>query len=566
MAGKIRRLIIFALILYITAVLFCIPVLAAQEPSFRIDMDRLNFQKGVSVNIIISMINAPNAEIISIEEFENFDVLSQSSSTVTSIVGGETTYQEDLYYTVMPKSEGQFTIKANIRYNGQIYETNALQVNVSEISVDNSEAVSDLFIKTIVSHTDAYLGEKIILTYELYSRYSIDGYGFTTSTAIDGVIAKENPDNQLKAEYVYLGGERYAMYEVKQLILDPIKTGGYVIPPFNFQVNVLTSGGRGGFGGFFRSTTPMYLQTETKEFTVKPLPTDGKPDNFSGIVGELQLESRYSRDEMNYGDSFVLYVTASGNCNLDGIKNNIVGAIPGFSVYETQKNTAESVENNKYHIEKAFEVILVPEKNGVLEIAPVFISYFNPVTKKYEKAEISGITVNVLGDMPQPDNNNGGIQTAAIEPVIINQVKYTDSDNDYFTLQMKKQTIYAILAVFWMLVIILDVLLQIISKKKKKKYDPTIKSIYQQLIRKKDINEIYNLFNTMIKHKYNLNLKASSQNNIMNSLPDADLAMQVTDVMNYMESPKIYEQNGYNYLIDKIKGIYRNNMRIYRKK
>lgn len=551
MAGKIRNLTIYVIITYMIAALFFVPVLAAQEPVFRLDIDSLNLQTGISTNIVISLVNAQGAEVLNIEGLENFEVLSQSQSTVTSIINGETTYQEDLYYTIMPKTAGQFTLKANVQYNGQSYETNALQVTVSESSVNTNETVQDLFVKTIISHTEAYSGEKIVLTYELYSRYSIDSYGFTSNVAIDGVVAKDMPENQLKSESVYLNGERYAMYEVKQLIIDPIKSGVYIIPSFNFQVNVITNGRGGGFGGFFRSSTPMYLQTEEKELTVKPLPSEGKTNDFSGIVGELQLESNYSREEMNYGDSFALYITASGNCNLDGLKNNIVGSIPGFSVYETHKNTIESVENNQYHVEKAFEAVLVPEKNGVLDVEPVFISYFNPVTEKYEKAEIPGVTINILGEMPQPN----AVQSAAVESVMINQVRYTDETDDYFTIQMKKDTVYRILIGAVILIILGAVLIWFVLNRRKQ--DSTLKSLYRQLTGAKNINEIYNLFNDMIKHCYKISLKASPRNIIRTSLPDEDLAFQVTEVMDYMESSRANEQNSHNDLKNKIKGIYR---------
>ena len=72
----------------------------------------------------------------------------------------------------------------------------------------------------------------------------------------------------------------------------------------------------------------------------------------------------------------------------------------------------------------------------------------------------------------------------------------------------------------------------------------------------KDIHDIYNLFNAMIKHRYNLSLKASSQSVIRSSFPDYKLGIQVAGVMDYMESPKVYEENGHIYLKDSIKKIY----------
>ena len=550
MNGKWQKYIIYIIAMRIIAALLYIHVHADSEPAFRIDMDSLNLQKGVSGNIVISMKNAQGAEIVGIEGIENFDILSQSQSSVTNIIGGAAEYENSYHYTVMPKNTGRFTLKAYILFDGKTFETNALEIKIGENSVDNGgEAAQDLFIKTIISHTEAYAGEKIVLTYELYSRYSIDGYGFLSDFAIDGAVVKDIPENQLKSEYVYLDGERYAMYEVKRLIIDPIKTGVYVIPSFNFQVNVITNSGF----GFFRSTDPVYLQTGEQEFIVKPLPPNGKPDDFSGIVGELQITSRYSRDELNYGDSLVLYINLSGYCNLDLLKNVIAADIPGFSIYETPKNTAESIENNKYHIRKDFEAILVPEKNGVLEISPIFISYFNPVTEKYEKAEIPGAAVTVLGDMPQPGSAQN--QTPAAETLIINQVKYIETKSDYFTFQIKKETALAISVGSVLLVVLSIGSIKFIQKNKKQ--NPELKSVYRKLKAAKNTEEIYLLFNSMIKSCYNFSLKASSKNIVRENLSDPDLALKVTEVMDCMESAGTDEKNAQNHLKDKIKVIYR---------
>lgn len=540
---------LFTCIVIILASTLCfttIPAQAAGDAVFRMDIDSLNLRKGVSANIVISLENAQGARVQNIEGIEGFDILSQSQSTSTSFINGEVTYRIDFHYTVMPKAAGQYTLKANIQYNGQNHETNALQVSISETSGNENESAQNLYIKTIISNEEAYLGEKIVITYELYSRYSIENFGFRDPITIDGVLTKEIPGNQPKAEYVYIDGNRYAKYQTRQLIIDPVKQGVYTIPSFNIQVNVVTGGGN----SFFRSSAPMYLQTEEKVLTIKPLPTDGKPGDFSGVVGQLRLDGRYSRMEMKYGDSFALYTTASGNCNLDGMKNIIIGEMPGISVYETQKNVTESVENNQYHVEKAFEAILVPEKTGALEVSPISISYFDPVSGKYEKAEIPGITINVLGDMPQPSNFNDS-QTGTVETVTINQVNYSNIDDGYFTIKLSKEWLNVVLICFITLIILAVALVKIVSNRSKQ--DPVMKSLKKKLLSSDDINETYNLFNAMIKHCYKFSLKASSRSIIQNNLHDTDFAEQVADIMDYMESAKTHDDKGHIYLKNKMK-------------
>jgi len=555
---------------------FVPPAFAATETSFQLEIDSLNLRKGVSVNLIVSMKNAQGAKVLGVDGLENFSALSQSSSTSINISGRNTVYQEDIRYTIIPESTGQFTLKANIRYNGDTYETNTLQVNVSDSAPDEDTAESDLFIKTTLSKAEAYLGEKLIVTYELYSRYNIENFGFTDYTSIDGMIVKDAQTDQPMAEYMYVNGVRYAKYTVKQLILDPIKTGSYVIPAFNAQVNVIVDagpggvfdkgfgGGLGGFGGFFNRTQAVYLRTEEKSITVKPLPTRGRPADFSGIVGDLSVDSGFSRVVLDYGDSLSLRVKASGNCNLDGVRKLFNEEIPGFTIYETQKNLAESVINNQYFAEKEFEAILVPDRTGKIELAPLPISYFNPVSGKYEEASIPGAVIEVLGEMPASalasagsggsagggGSAGAGGSAADIKTTRISQIQYAASDSDYLVLRLSRQSILrASIAGGAFLCLVFTGVGLALSRKKQ---DNTLKTLYKQIMASPDANEIFNLFNAMIKHKYKLSLKASSLVTIQSGLHDAGIAMSVTEILDYMETPEKSPAR----LKEKIKQVY----------
>ena len=148
----------------------------------------------------------------------------------------------------------------------------------------------------------------------------------------------------------------YVKYDVKKYILTPAGTGVFTIPAVNLQVNVST-------GGFFDSYRTVYLQTEPLEFVVKALPEEGKPENFRGLVGKLEAGSLFSKNEVEYGDSLTLKVKLSGTCNLDNLTGLFEGNIPGFSVYETEKNRVEEIRNGEYYGSKDLENIQVPVRS-----------------------------------------------------------------------------------------------------------------------------------------------------------------------------------------------------------
>jgi len=548
MTGKKLKTKTVFILFIITAVIFLAEgMVLAEEPQFRLDIDSLNLQMGTSASLVLSTVNVRDAEVKDIEGLQNFNVLSTSQSTSTRIVNGKTTYQKDINYIIMPKKTGQFTLQGIVEYKGSTYRTNILQINVDKGSDNEKGVADDLFLKTILPDDKIYFGQKTILSYELYSRYNIENFGFLDDINIAGFIISDVPQDKLKANYAYIGGNKYVKYEARQMFLSPIKTGEFTIPAYNFQVNVST-------GDFFNSSKPVYLQTESRELTVIPLPVENQPADFSGLVGKLALQSEYSRNEIDYGDSLTLRVTASGSCNLEVMDRIILNGIPGFSVYETEKLTEETVENNQYKAKKEFELILVPEKNGDIKIDPIHIPYFDPESGSYEKAEIPGTTVTVRGEIPQAQTKLQN-ETPVMETVIIDQISYSPKNDGYLTIQLKKEHLLTALVTFIVLLLLTALVFMVYSFKKKQ--DRKLTEIYNKIKISDDINEIYNLFNKMIKYRFNISLKANSRDKITNRFSDYEFSGAVLEIMDYMENKKQHSNEDTVYLKDKIKEIYK---------
>ncbi len=545
MTGRKLKINFFSIV-FMMFFLFVEGVALAKTPEFRLDMDSLNLQTGTSTNMVLTVSNADGAEVVEVKGLENFDVVSKGSSTSARVINGDVTKAVGYTYVIMPKSTGKFTLQGIVKYNGTTYQTNELQVSVGQSNNTTGEA-KDIFVKTLISSNEVYFGQKVVLSYELYSRYNIEDFGFLDSVNISDFIGKDIPQDKLKAQYVYIDGNKYVKYEAMQRFLLPIKAGKFSIPTYNFQANVSTG------GGFFDSAKPVYLKTNPVEITVKPLPQDNKPSDFSGIVGKLNVESKYSRQEVNYGDSITLQITASGNCNLDTVKKIVKDDIPGFSVYQTEKSISESVENNQYNVKKEFEVILVPSKGGDIKIDPMYISFFNTETGRYDKAEISGTTIKVNGEASHAQT---GKQNSApkVETVKISQVDYKPLNEGYLTIQFKKVHLLIGLAVLVLLIITGVLFLLMLSFRKRQ--DKHLQTIYKQIRNTDNENEIFNHFNNMMKHCFNLSLKANSMNDIKNRLAGNKIVEPVLEIMSYMENGKNNSGTNGVFLKDKIKEIY----------
>ncbi len=547
MIGK-KNKAAFLLLILITVILGTNGRVIAKDPQFLLDIDSLNLQKGKSTNLVLSLINAQGAKLSQIKGLENFDILSSNQSTSTQIINGDMTYQNDIRYIIMPKSTGEFSLEGIVEYKGKTYQTNQLNINVSEAKDHPQQNVSDLFVKTIISDSEIYLGQKAILAYELYSRYNIEDYGFRDTIEIDGFMQNDVPKDNLKAEYVDLDGKKYVKFEAKQTYLTPIKVGTFNIPEYNFQANVSTG------GGFFSTSQAEYMKTEGKQLTVKPLP-ENKPAGFSGIVGKLDLQSEYSRLEVPFGDSLTLKVSASGNCDLSVLDKITKSDITNFTVYETEKSVEENIIDNQYWSRKDYEIILVPEKSGEVKIDPIYISYFDTESGTYKQAEIPGTTITVTGSAPQAQaqvQNEGG--NVAYEKVIIDRINYSPKNEGYLTLQLKKSHVFVVLIAF--ILIALLVILVIFLPKFSKRQDKKLVEMFKQVNKAQGKNEIYSILNNMIKYRFHLSIKASSKDLIKAKLAKYEISDTVIEIMDYLETDKASSEEGISYLKGKMRELY----------
>ncbi|NLD47322.1 MAG: protein BatD, partial [Clostridiaceae bacterium] len=90
----------------------------------------------------------------------------------------------------------------------------------------------------------------------------------------------------------------------------------------------------------------------------------------------------------------------------------------------------------------------------------------------------------------------------------------------------------------------------------RKKYDKNLFNMYRQLKNAQDQNDIYNIFNNMIKYCFNLSLKASPRNLIADRLSGFELAGSVIEIMDYVENKKPASSKDNIYLKNKISEVY----------
>ena len=142
----------------------------------------------------------------------------------------------------------------------------------------------------------------------------------------------------------------------------------------------------------------MTIGSAPSELKVLPLPTEGQPKNFSGAVGDFQVSSDISSAHIAAGDPLTLRLHVSGTGNFDRVDSTMLDHLEHWKTYPAKSSFTPS-DTVGYKGEKVFEQPLIAAQPGEQSIPGLEFSYFNPNTRRYERAQTSPIQVTIADSL-----------------------------------------------------------------------------------------------------------------------------------------------------------------------
>jgi hypothetical protein len=153
----------------------------------------------------------------------------------------------------------------------------------------------------------------------------------------------------------------------------------------------------------FFNDLPMFADVENDTLVANPLPlvvralpTEGRPADFSGLVGSFTLQAEPSRTTVQVGDTVTVDVTLQGNGAVAGF------TLPawegeGFRVYDDTPVLEVKLADGAVSGHARFKRAVVPSVAGPLTLPPIDVNWFDPATGRYETAKLAPITLDVGG-------------------------------------------------------------------------------------------------------------------------------------------------------------------------
>ena len=282
------------------------------------------------------------------------------------------------------------------------------------------------------------------MVYKLYASPSIDVTNFRAldNPKYNNFWSQDIPVTKYDVQNTTYDGKSYRSVILKRVVLYPQKTGELEIEPLSLDVSLqVPTNKRDFFGGRIFAQTNKTVSAGNRKINVKPLPTEGKPADFSGAVGEFQFSVTTSKTHLNASESLQAKVAINGKGNLKLFEIPSLNLPSSLEVYDPEFNesvrtTLSGMEGN---VSNSYTV--VPTFKGKYPIPSITFSFFNPKTEKYQTLSSGEIMINVLeGPTSGAANNTGPISNnkqrvvATGDQFVFNKIKpnLTAINNNYF--------------------------------------------------------------------------------------------------------------------------------------
>jgi hypothetical protein len=391
--------------------------LAAQDVSVRAYLDRSEvgldqlFVLNVEVNGTQQVDSEP--ELPDLSGFATY--LGSGTSTSMQMINGRTTVSLTLQYRYQADKEGSFEIgPVEVRAGGKTYRTDRLALTVTATpatprtetpaETDLDIRPDDLFVTAEVNRRRVYENEPVVVEYRIYTRVNVDSYSITRLPGTAGFWVEELSESDApRAERVIRDGVEYVTASIRKVALFPTGPGTRTVEPLGIEAQVrVRRRPRDLFEDFFSESlfgrrVPVGLASEAVEVEVLSLPESGKPADFSGFVGRLELAASLDKTETEVNEAVTLRVRMEADGNVRALPEPLIEFPAEFEVYPPDVSERIDRGGNQVSGTKTFEYVLIPRAPGLKTIPAVEVSYFDTGRRDYATAASEPINLEVTG-------------------------------------------------------------------------------------------------------------------------------------------------------------------------
>ena len=398
------------------------PATADVKLSLTADRESVSPLERMQLELTVSGSDAGSASEPEIEGLEEFEVLGKSSGTQIYVTGLTLTRSTSYSYTLRPLTSGATVrLRAKVTQGGREYASNIVEIKLVRSSGKRPPSTAppqkgvprqrggffgfddpffggrgqksyredDFLVQTRVNSKTVYAGQEVVYRMDFYRAINLwtpprfklpDVKGFWS-------VKLSNSDRR-KTRNQTVGGRQYIVTRISMLLY-PLSAGRVTIGQgsVHFQPEPFSS--------------ELHLPSEPIDVEVLPLPDEGKPPDYTGLVGSFSINAYLKETSAKQGEPLTLTVSISGKGNLHNIPEPAAPNLDGFELFEPETDDQFDYTANGGQGSRNFTYILIPKKAGGLSIGKFATNYFDPVKKEYLRIATKEIKLDVkAGEIP----------------------------------------------------------------------------------------------------------------------------------------------------------------------
>lgn len=240
------------------------------------------------------------------------------------------------------------------------------------------------FFRALPSATVVYEKQAFPIRYKLYAttEFEINSY---EAPQYDGFLSEKQADDgrrQLQLETYQ--GRNYRTVDILSEVLFPQRSGTLTIPTSKIGLRVPVA--QADADPFFGSSMMVDREVRSTPVTiqVRPLPTEGKPADFSGAVGSFRMRAELLTKAPKTNESLTIRLILEGTGNLKQVTSPTISFPQDFEVYDPKETYEEKISATEVYGKKVIEYFAIPRRTGAVTIPSLSFSYFDPHLGRYE--------------------------------------------------------------------------------------------------------------------------------------------------------------------------------------
>lgn len=240
------------------------------------------------------------------------------------------------------------------------------------------------FFRALPSATVVYEKQAFPIRYKLYAttEFEISSY---EAPQYDGFLSEKQADDgrrQLQLETYQ--GRNYRTVDILSEVLFAQRSGTLTIPSSKIGLRVPIA--QADDDPFFGSSMMGDREVRSAPVTiqVRPLPTEGKPADFSGAVGSFRMRAELLTKTPKTNESLTIRLTLEGTGNLKQVTSPTISFPQDFEVYDPKETYEEKISATEVYGKKIIEYFAIPRRTGAVTIPSLSFSYFDPHLGRYE--------------------------------------------------------------------------------------------------------------------------------------------------------------------------------------